>query len=75
MKTTYRELFIEAMENAWLCNPERNDDWSIDVEWTINSYSFEAWCYCWRWWGRLSLKSILEAIENNWLDEIEWLDY
>lgn len=70
---TYRELFIEAMENAWLCSPERDEDWRIDVEATIESYWFEAWCSCREWWW-LNLKNVLKAIEMNWLDEVEWLD-
>ena len=45
---TYRELFIEAMENAGLCHPERDEDGNIDVEETINSYQFEAGCSCGR---------------------------
>lgn len=68
---TYEELFIEAMENAWLCTPERNDDGSINVEETINSYSFEAGCSCGRDWGWLSLANVLKAIQNAGLDQID----
>lgn len=68
---TYEELFIEAMENAWLCIPERNDDGSINVEETINSYEFEAGCSCGRSWAWMSLKSILRAIQDAGLDQID----
>lgn len=66
----YEELFIEAMENAWLCTPERNDDGSINVEETINSYQFEAGCSC-REWGWLCLKSVLRAIQDADLNHTE----
>lgn len=68
---TYEELFIEAMENAWLCTPERNDDGSINVEETINSYGFEAGCSCGRGWAWMSLKTILRAIQDAGLDQID----
>ena len=68
---TYEELFIEAMENAWLCTPERNDDGSINVEETINSYEFEAGCSCGSSWVWMSLKNILRAIQDAGLDQID----
>ena len=67
---TYEELFIEAMENAWLCTPERNDDGSINVEETINSYGFEAGCSC-REGGWLNLKNVLRAIQDADLNHTE----
>lgn len=67
---TYEELFIEAMENAWLCTPERNDDGSINVDGTINSYEFEAGCSC-REWGWLSLANVLRAIQDYGLNHLE----
>lgn len=70
---SYEELFIEAMENALLCNPVRNDDGSINVEETINSYEFEAGCSC-REWGWLSLANVLRALQDSWLDQLEWLE-
>lgn len=67
---TYEELFIEAMENAWLCTPERNDDGSINVEETIESYGFEAGCSC-REGGWLSLANVLKAIQDYGLNHLE----
>ena len=67
---TYEELFIEAMENAWLCHPERNEDGSINVEETINSYEFEAGCSC-REGGWLSLANVLKAIQDYGLNHLE----
>lgn len=67
---TYEELFIEAMENAWLCTAERNDDGSINVEDTLESYCFTAWCGC-REGGWLNLANVLRALQDADLNHTE----
>ena len=69
----FRKAFIEAMENAGLGTAVRDEDGEIDVQATLESYSFTSWCSTdsGNW---LTLKNVLEWMEESWLSEcFMWL--